>query len=377
MNMKIKAILFSLLTLISFTRCIQDEPLNPEADILEFKLPDGIALSAPEERRGSNNVTNMTITVKPGFDLSALVPEIKITAGATIAPDPAVPQDFTQPVDYTVTAEDGVHQRTYRIQLVNNSIFSYTFERWELNSDPLRQYETPAEADGNGEIRYPWASSNQGVAIYKASTDPKNYPVHATEQSKTGRYAAEMETMKGPGNILDIQYIPVVAGSLFTGTMNVLNALNDPLTATRFGIPFNHKPLVFKGYYKYKAGTGDYIGPDGNVRPGVKDSCAVYAVFYKTDAKLQTLDGTNVLIHPNIVALAMMPPEMRAGSPGNGFVEFTIPFVYKEGVELDFEKNEYKLAVVFTSSYYGDHYEGTPGSVLVVDDVKILIDEDL
>ena len=375
--MRLKAILFALLTVFTLTRCIQDEPLNPEADILEFKLPDGIAQSAPEERRGANGVTNMTITVRPGADLTSLVPVIRITPGATIAPDPAIPQNFTQPVSYTVTSQDQTHQRIYTVQLVNNSIFSYTFERWELNSDPLRQYETPAESDENGEIRYPWASSNQGIAIYKASTDPDDYPVHSTTQAKGGRYAAEMSTMKGPGNILDIQYIPVVAGSLFTGTMNVLNALKDPLTATRFGIPFNHKPLVFKGYYKYKAGTGDYIGSDGNVRPGVKDSCAVYAVFYKTDADLSTLDGTNVLIHPNIVALAMMPPEMRAGSAGDDFVEFTIPFEYKEGVEIDFTKNEYKLSIVFTSSYYGDHYEGTPGSRLVVDEAKIIIDEDL
>lgn len=371
--MKIKAILFVLLTLPLFSRCIQEEPLNPEADILEFKLPDNIALSDPEERRGSNNITNITINVRPTADLTHLVPQIKITEGATIMPDPSVPQDFTQPVSYTVISQDKSHQREYNIQLINNVIFNYTFERWEENAN--FHYQTPTEFDENDEIRRPWASSNVGVSIYNSYSDPYKYPVHSTSDAKEGKYAAEMITQQGPGNILGIQYIPVIAGSLFTGTMNLANALKDPLTATQFGVPFSHKPLIFSGFYKYKPGTGDYIGPDGSVRPEVKDSCAVYSVFYRVDANLKTLDGNNILTHPNIVAIAMMSPEMRAASQGNGFVEFNIPYVYKPDVEVNFSKNEYKLAVVFSSSFYGDHYEGTFGSHLIVDDVKITIEE--
>lgn len=183
-----------------------------------------------------------------------------------------------------------------------------------------------------------------------------------------------MITKEGPGSILGIQYIPIVAGSLYTGKMNLLNALKDPLTATQMGQPFNQIPVRFTGYYKYKAGTGDYIGSDGNPKPGVKDSCAIYAVFYRIDEYLQVLDGTNVHNHPNIILQAMLPD--RSSTDGEELHAFDIEFKRLNDEVIDFSKHEYKLAVVFSSSFWGDRYEGTPGSELIVDDAKIITEED-
>src|SRR5690606_7242674 len=42
-------------------------------------------------------------------------PEITISGGATISPDPSVPQNFNNRVTYTVTAQDGT-QRVYTIE---------------------------------------------------------------------------------------------------------------------------------------------------------------------------------------------------------------------------------------------------------------------
>lgn len=44
---------------------------------------------------------------KKGKDLSNQVPEIRISESATISPDPSIPQNFNNPVEYTVTAQDG------------------------------------------------------------------------------------------------------------------------------------------------------------------------------------------------------------------------------------------------------------------------------
>ena len=49
----------------------------------------------------------ITATVPMGTDVSALVPTITISDGASIDPVSDVAIDFTQPVTYTVTAEDG------------------------------------------------------------------------------------------------------------------------------------------------------------------------------------------------------------------------------------------------------------------------------
>ncbi len=353
------------LWLIAGSSCIREEPLNPEADILTFSLPGHVELAA-----ATFNQEHISVVVRHTADLSGITPLITITEGATITPAIGTPQDFTQPVTYTVTAADGIHRRIYTVQAVTYAPFSYSFEHW-TRLDNHYAYETPVESDPQGQQQVYWDSSNKGIAIYQQFASPSLYPIHSTTQCQAGKYAAEMSTGKGPGSILGIINIPVVAGSLFSGVLNPLSALKNPLLATQFGRPCDEKPLRFRGYYYYRAGTGDYLDPKGKVLPGVKDTCAIYSVFFRTDKDLQMLDGTNVLTHPNIVAIAMLPGNLRAASPGDGLVAFDIPFVYKTDKTVDFEKYDYKLAVIFSSSYYGDRYEGAPGSRLVVDEVEI------
>ncbi len=50
-----------------------------------------------------------------GTDITALVPNINPSRGATISPESGVAQDFTNPVKYTVTAQDGVTKTVYTI----------------------------------------------------------------------------------------------------------------------------------------------------------------------------------------------------------------------------------------------------------------------
>jgi hypothetical protein len=349
--------------------CIREEPPSPYADIDAFALPEGVMLSP-----ATINQEDISVFVRNSADLSALVPTIQISEGATIHPAAETPQDFRQAVEYTVTAADGKHRRTYTVQSVSTPVYVYKFEHWEV-LDKSNVYETPVEYDLQQRRTSPWDSSNKGIAIYQQYADASLYPIHKTTHSAEGQYAAEMLTKTGPGSILGISYIPVVAGSLFTGVLRPLNALKNPLLATEFGQPFDEKPLRMTGKYLYKAGTGDYIDSKGNARPEMRDSCAIYAVFFRSDETLERLNGTNILTHPNIVAIAMMPSEGRGGTEGEGFTAFDLPFVYKANERIDFEQNTYKLALVFSSSFMGDYYEGTPGSRLLVDDIEIKTEE--
>ncbi|MDR1344339.1 MAG: PCMD domain-containing protein [Tannerellaceae bacterium] len=349
--------------------CIRDEPLCPYADIEDFALPENVMMG-----KATINGEQISVFARKGADLSALVPEIRLSEGASVSPDAGTPQDFTRQVAYTVTAADGKHSREYTVRLTSVPLYSYGFERWEV-LDKKYAYETPVEYDRQGNTTTPWDSSNKGISIYQQYSSPSLYPIHRTTQSASGEYAAEMLTLDGPGSILGITNIPIVAGSLFTGTLHPLNALSNPLLATEFGQPFDAKPLKMTGKYIYKAGAGSYIDSNGRAHAEKKDSCNVYAVLFHTGGGLDRLNGTNVLSHANIVAVAMMSPEERAGSEGEGFADFDLPFVYREGHALDFEKNSYKLAVIFSSSFMGDYYEGTPGSRLVVDDIEIITEE--
>lgn len=361
---KKKLLLCSFVALLGLSSCIQDEPLNPEADILNFSLPQGIAISEPVF-----NENNIFISIPKGENVNSIAPEIKITEGAVISPASGVVQDFSSPVEYTVTSQSGKYQRKYKVTLDPYMFYQTDFDHWEVytSSSGQDRYETPVEYSDNGSKIPIWSSSNKGVAIYQHFLDPNLYPVHSTS-SPTGS-AVMLETRKGPGNIMNIQYIPIVAGSLFTGTMNIANAIEDPLSATQFGIACDYMPDRITGNYNYKAGSGEYINSKGEVISGKIDQCALYAVFFKVDEKTQVLDGNNVLTHPNIVAITEQP--FRDSTPGNGLVAFDIPFIYKEGVTVDFQKNKYKIAIIFSSSSKGDSYEGTPGSKMIVDNVRV------
>ena len=62
---------------------------------------------------GSINENNHTVTVAvpPDTDVTKLVPAIEISQNATIFPVMNTPQDFTNPVVYTVTAQNGAQQK--------------------------------------------------------------------------------------------------------------------------------------------------------------------------------------------------------------------------------------------------------------------------
>ncbi len=80
---------------------------NPAKAITSFNfggLTPGVA--------GTINETNKTVslTVPYGTNVTSLVPTILYSGGASIAPNSGASQDFTNPVTYTVTAEDGTTQ---------------------------------------------------------------------------------------------------------------------------------------------------------------------------------------------------------------------------------------------------------------------------
>ena len=57
-----------------------------------------------------NTGYTVNLTVPSGTDLTTLTPTIVVSDNATISPASDVAQDFTNPVTYTVTAQDGSTQ---------------------------------------------------------------------------------------------------------------------------------------------------------------------------------------------------------------------------------------------------------------------------
>jgi len=84
--------------------------INDQTDIESFSLGKSEGLARIDKLSFS-----VELDVPYGTDVSALVPAITISVGATILPGSGVQVDFTNPVTYLVTAEDGATEQKWII----------------------------------------------------------------------------------------------------------------------------------------------------------------------------------------------------------------------------------------------------------------------
>ena len=80
-------------------------PISEENNITNFDVPNQVG-----EETINNTEHTVTLDVEAGTDVTTLIPTIEISTNATIDPASGVSQDFTTPVEYTVTAENGDEQ---------------------------------------------------------------------------------------------------------------------------------------------------------------------------------------------------------------------------------------------------------------------------
>jgi len=137
---KLDLILYTISALICtviFTSC-SDDDLGSEAAITQsFSVIGQVDGKDMPFRAVINNDNTITIKVSPYVDaakaLEAAKPTFYLSKGATVSPDPGIPQNFTQEggVKYTVTSEDKKNRTEYTVswgisdKLPYGSGFSY------------------------------------------------------------------------------------------------------------------------------------------------------------------------------------------------------------------------------------------------------------
>ena len=384
----------SLLMALSLGSCIQNEPLNSECDIEQATIipldPDDsqkLFLSPHDAVKDVPSASSdIVFYVREGFTdstvLEALRLEFKITPGATVWPgkDSIVNLRDREAV-YTATSEDGAWKRQYHVRVSHTPALKTDLSFEDIRMEEKGRYEEWFEKSTEGTVIDQWATGNPGFAISKSSATREEYPtVSYSDDAVSGR-SVKLET-RDTGGFGAMMSMPIAAGNLFIGTFDVANALQDAMAATRFGLPFNRKPLRFQGYYKFKPGAV-FINRKGTPQEGRVDEPDLYAVMYKNaDEKGNpfTLEGDNVLTHPNIVALARVTDRVRIPDGTEmkdaEWTRFDIPFEYYENLDvMRLQNNGYSLSVVFTSSIEGATFCGAVGSTLLVDEVKVVCEE--
>lgn len=324
---------------------------SSEAKITEFTFDSKEVVSQPVI--DGTNITFMVSDTIKAEELAALVPTIKISDKATITPASGAAQDFSKPVTYTVTSEDGITTTTYTVS-VAGKVLKYSFDEWVEAGTGRGVYLTPGPVDK-------LATSNGGASLLVILGYKGGFPVLQTDDAKEGS-AAKLVTLYTKGAGLGMAPV-VTSGSLFTGVFD-LNP-TDQLSSTKFGIPFDSKPLRFKGYYKYTAGEGPFYNGSDTETLDQKDKCSIKAILFEVENEDDVLTGHTIGDESKHTAIA----ELKDGSDKAEYTAFDLEFEWKKDYDA---AKKYKLAIVCSSSAEGDKFKGAEGSTLIIDEFEIV-----
>jgi hypothetical protein len=147
MNSKLNIYVFFGLLLVLFSTCGSDDdapaPALSSAKAITDFMVDGIAGTIDEGAK------TISAEVPNGTDLTALSPTVVISAKASVSPASGASQDFSNPITYTVTAEDG-STVGYTVTITMepcaspDNIYAFTYDG--KNYEVVREHRTWEEA---------------------------------------------------------------------------------------------------------------------------------------------------------------------------------------------------------------------------------------
>lgn len=185
--MGLKKILYLILLIATATACDDDTQSN----IKEIRA---FSVNAIEATIDQTNKT-VRLTLPKGSDLKKIKPTIKVSPKSSVSPNSDMELDFTNPVKYTVTAEDG-SQQEYLVTITtakSSDKYILVFKIGQNSGDIDWQKNTvdaevPVDTDWTKIT--PTITVSEGATIYPASgtdvdfTNPVKYTVTAEDGSK-------------------------------------------------------------------------------------------------------------------------------------------------------------------------------------------------
>jgi hypothetical protein len=149
-----KQFIFFFIIAMGLITCQKNDPATPpillsEKNISEviFKSADNPSLSA--DISGLINSDSIKFQFPAGISLNSLTPTISFS-GKSITPSNRTPQNFTAPVSYTITAENGT-TRTYIFAIAQQKADTATLisGHWHVFKDSLSDSDNFSGPDGH------------------------------------------------------------------------------------------------------------------------------------------------------------------------------------------------------------------------------------
>lgn len=366
------------------TSCFKDEAPNAECDIQKaFVVMDNWDAVFNNQTDASidvpSNTSQISFEVKDNADISKMSPQFMLTPGATISPASGTELDFSNNArhKYTVTSEDGAWTREYYVGFGSKLLpLKYSFENIDffIDRDGTEKYHQwyDYSRGSDSKIYRDWATGNGGFKLSMGKAPYEDYPTVSVEGGVRGRCVKL--TTRSTGAFGVMSNMRIAAGNLFIGEFDTKPALTNTMAATRFGLPFDKKPLRLTGYYKYAPGE-TYQDKAGKPVEGKTDHGDIYAVLYRNhddNGEAFVLNGNDVKTNPYIVALA----EIGMTNTTSEWTPFDLEFKYTGVVDPELLRaNGYSIAIVCTSSYEGASFQGAIGSTLYVDEFELICED--
>lgn len=229
-------------------------------------------------------------------------------------------------------------------------VYNLSFDDWWQNGDVWYPYAS----DANPTV---WDTANGGTKLLNVyPTVPEDNIVAV---AGSGKRAARLESKTAAGNL--------AAGNIYTGKF--IKANLSPVGANlEWGLSFTSRPLALKGYCDYRPVDIDYAKDPYSHLKGTQDVAQIQILLTDWSGPFQIDTGNKVFVNaetdPGIIAYGAMDVTATAG-----YSEFTIPVVYR-----DLSRTPKYIVIVGAASKYGDYFTGGKGSVLYLDEFRLVYD---
>jgi hypothetical protein len=212
---KIKSLVMLMAAAILLLACSGDEPeLSSDKTVTSFTFKASDNPGLETDIAGSFTDDAIQFSLPPGVAVTSLVPTIVLPSGISITPTSGVPMDFSDPVTYTVTAQDKT-RKDYSVTVAvqpssEKTITSFKFSKAD---NPTLQQDANATISGleivctlpagvslnvlKPSIEFNGASISPGSGIAADFTTPVTYTVIA-EDGTVQNYIVQVMQSSGP-----------------------------------------------------------------------------------------------------------------------------------------------------------------------------------
>jgi flagellar hook assembly protein FlgD len=326
------------------------EALNPAKEITSFSFAAPAATGVINEAD-----KKIAVTVPFGTDVTNLTPTI-VHTGASITPASGTPQDFTNPVVYTVTAEDGTTaQYTVTVTIAANtdaSLTALSVNPGSIAFDPeTLTYDNVVVPYGTTEVTVTFTAAPQ-------ATTSVSSPQTVSIVGKTGTFSVEVTAGDG------------VAKNTYT--INFIEALNPAKEITSFSFAAPAATGVINEADKKIAVTVPFGTDVTNLTPTIVHTGASITpasgtpqdftnpVVYTVTAE----DGTTAQYTVTVTIAANTDASLTALSVNPGSIAFDPETLTYDNVVVPYGTTE--VTVTFTAAPQATTSVSSPQTVSIV-----------